>query len=136
MSLLKAFNTHYFDFLDNIINIIADNKEINLAKITSMSIKKANPTFILKVWYKFVYIPYNNVISKGDYEFIINKDYKNDISELKSNGNSIVLDDTLDIINKIREPIRQMNEQQKTESMKYIQNLTKLSHMYHMIQLV
>jgi hypothetical protein len=123
-TILKAFNTHFFDFLSDIISIIKENDDIIQAKSFFETIKRANPTVILKSWYSYVYIPYKDIIDKGDIEFICEKDFRNDIIEFSNQ------DQILNSINKIREPIKIMNEVNKQHSMKYIQNLSKLSLTY------
>ena len=123
-TLSRAFNKHFFEFLDDVIAIFPDNKDISIARTSFDTIKKANPTAILKVWYQFVYMPYKDVIDGGDINFFFDKDYGSDLANL-SNANEI-----MKTIDKIREPIRSMSDSNKAHSMKYIQNLSKLSFMY------
>jgi hypothetical protein len=123
-TLMRAFNKHFFDFLDDIIAIFPENKEISVARTSFDTIKRANPTAILKAWYHFIYIPYNKVIEMGDITFFFDKDYGADLVNLP-NANEI-----MKTIDKIREPIRSMSEINKAHSIKYIQNLSKLSLLY------
>ena len=69
---LRAFNTHLFEFIDDIIRIFPDNMNIATTKTTFEMTKKANPTLLIKVWYKFVYSPYSEIIDAGDLDFFIN----------------------------------------------------------------
>jgi hypothetical protein len=123
-SLLKAFNTHFFAFVDDIITIFPESQDIRGAKTAFELFRKANPTSILKAWHIFVYIPYYKVIEEGKIEFFFDKDYNDDLVYM-SNANDIVK-----IIDTLRDPIRQMSDINKEHSMKYIQNLAKLSEMY------
>jgi hypothetical protein len=124
-SILRAFNNHLFDFIDDIIFIFPDNNDLVIAKTSFDTIKKANPTAIIKAWLKFVYIPYKNVIDNGDISFFFDKDYSDDLSNL-SNSNKI-----LNIIDTLRMPIKEMGDANKEHTSKYIQNLSKLSMMYN-----
>ena len=124
-TIVKAFNTHFFEFLDDIIQILPENVDIASAKITAMMIKKANPTIIIKTWHKYIYKPYFNEIQSGDLTYFFEKDYQSDLQHL-SNSNEI-----LQIINNIRTPICEMNAVNKEHTKKYIQNLTKLSILYN-----
>jgi len=124
-SILRAFNTHLFDFIDDIICIFPENNDLVIAKTSFDTIKKANPTAIIKAWVKFVYIPYKNVIDNGDISFFFDKDYSDDLSNL-SNSNKI-----LNIIDTLRMPIKEMGDSNKEHTTKYIQNLSKLSMMYN-----
>ena len=123
-TILRAFNTHFFEFVDDIILIFPENEDIISSKITFDLLKCANPTAIIKAWYKYIYSPYKEVIDEGDIRFFFNKDYKDDLSML-SNANKI-----MQIINVLREPIKTMGEQNQATSIQYIQNLSKLSLLY------
>lgn len=123
-TILKTFNTHFFDFLDDIIGIFPENTDIATAKKSFETIKRANPTAILKVWSQYVYSPYKAVIDAGNIEFFFEKDYGSDLNLLANSG------EIMKIIDVIREPVRSMSETNKAHSMKYIQNLSKLSMLY------
>ena len=124
-SLLRAFNTHFFDFIEDLLGIFPNNNDLVLAKSSFDTIKKANPTAIIKSWVKFVYIPYKDVIDNGDISFFFDKDYSEDLSAV-SNANKI-----LNIIDTLRAPIKEMGDTNKEHTIKYIQNLSKLSMMYN-----
>jgi hypothetical protein len=124
-SILRAFNTHLFDFMDDLISIFPNNNDLVLAKSSFDTIKKANPTAIIKAWLKFVYHPYKDVIDNGDISFFFDKDYSDDLSTV-SNANKI-----LNIIDTLRTPIKEMGDTSKEHTIKYIQNLSKLSMMYN-----
>jgi hypothetical protein len=123
-TILRGFNNHFFDFLDDIIVIVIDKFDLTTSRNSFMMIKKANPTAIIKVWYKHIYLPYKDVIHKCDVSFFSDKDYFEDVGNLK-NADSI-----MKIIDTLREPIREMGEVNKAHTMKYIQNLTELSCAY------
>ena len=123
-SILKAFNTHFFEFVEDIINIFPENNDIKDSKTALEFFKKANPTSILKAWNFFVYTPYREVINQGNIEFFFDKDYKNDLTYM-SNANEIVK-----VIDTLREPVKNMGDANKEHTMKYIQNISKLSDMY------
>jgi hypothetical protein len=123
-TILRAFNTHFFEFLDDIIRIIPDNRDISVAKTSFETIKRANPTIILKVWHQFVYSPYKDVIEEGNISFFFEKDYGSDLANLNNAG------EIMKTIDKIRQPIKEMSDENKAHSTKYIQNLSKLSMTY------
>jgi hypothetical protein len=50
--LLKTFHKQLFDFLDDIISIMPDNHELVKSKVYFTTLKQANPTLIIKIWYK------------------------------------------------------------------------------------
>lgn len=124
-SILRAFNTHFFEFLDDVLSIFPDNQDIAGAKVSIEIIRKANPTAIAKAWCSFVYLPYKDIILSGDIRFFFEKDYQTDLVYMDNAG------DILKIIDKLREPIRNMSPESQGKTMQYIQNLSKLSMAYN-----
>ena len=123
-TILKGFNTHFFEFLQDLIEIFPENKEIQYAKKSFESLKQLNPSLLIKVWYSNIYTPYQDVISQGDISFFFNKNYEEDLVTV-SNASEIIK-----IIDMLRQPISSMGENNKAQSMKYIQNLSNLSVIY------
>jgi len=124
-TILRAFNTHLFEFLDDIISVFPDNVDIVASKTSLEFTKKANPTLIVKIWYSYIYLPYAEIIDAGNLDFFINKDYSGDLSGL-SNSRDISA-----AVDALRGPIRGMSESNKAHSLNYIQNLCKLSKVYN-----
>ena len=124
-TILKSFNNLFFSFLDEIIRIIPENQEVPAARNSFDTIRRANPTSIAKAWYLFVYKPYEAVIESGNITFFFDKDYSGDLQTL-SNSSRI-----MEIIDKIRDPIKNMGPENLAHSTKYIQNLCKLSSIYY-----
>jgi hypothetical protein len=123
-TLLKTFNTQFFAFLDDIIGILPDNKDIAAARKSFFMIKTANASLIIKVWYQYVYCPYKDTIDGGDIAFFYNKDYSGDLVHVPNSGEVIRIIDT------IRDPIRTMSDANKGHTLKYLQILCKLSNLY------
>jgi len=123
-SILKAFNTHFFAFIDEITTIFPENDGVRGSKTSFELFRKANPTSLLKAWHIFVYTPYRNVIDAGQLDFFFEKDYSQDLAHM---GNSA---DIMAIIDTLRQPVKEMSDINRAHSMKYIQNLSKLSDMY------
>ena len=124
-TILRAFNSHLFEFIDDIISVFPDNVDIVASKTSLEFTKKANPTLIVKIWYGYIYLPYAEIIDAGNLDFFINKDYSGDLSGL-SNSRDISA-----AVDALRGPIRNMSESNKEHSLNYIQNLCKLSKAYN-----
>lgn len=122
-SLLTVFNNHFSEFVNDIHNVFPDDPDILTAKNGLLAIRKANPKLIVKIWKKYVAEPYKDKIDSGDIEFFITKDYSNDLSR---NDNS---DKIMEAIDRLRNPVKLMSSTNQSKTMKYIQNLTKLSYM-------
>ena len=123
-TLLKTFNTQFFALLDDILLIFPDNLDIAAGRKSFETIKRANPTIIIKVWMTHVYTPYRQSINDGDIEYFINKDYGSDLNSVSN------VQDVMKVIDTIREPIRSMDDVNKGHTIKYIQVLSKLSELY------
>lgn len=123
-TILRTFNTQFFDFMKDILMVFPDNAEILTANKYFETIKKANPTSILKAWNSYVYVPYKNVIDEGNISFFFEKDYQSDLSGLANNG------EIMQMIDRIRIPLREMSDENKQHTAKYVQVLSKLSVIY------
>lgn len=124
-TILKTFNVQFFDFLSDVITIVPNNVDIINAKKSFETIKRLNPTSLIKAWFTHVFIPYKEIIETGDAHFFLDKDYKKDLSIL-SNGNDI-----LKIIDTLKSELKNMGQVNHVHSMKYIQILSKLSEVYN-----
>ena len=123
-SILRAFNNLFFDFIDDVIHIFPEQEDIRVSKDFFTTVKKANPTIILKSWHKYLYVPYEDVINNGNIDFFFEKNYENDVNILPH------AKEVMRAIDTIREPVRNMSEINKQHSLKYIQNLSKLACAY------
>ena len=123
-SINKAFNTLLFSFLDDIITIFPEQEDIATAKTSMMSFKQMNPSLLIKSWYKMVYMPYANVIEAGDVSFFFDKDYSTDLQNVP-NGKEL-----MKMIDKVRSPIRSMDDTNRGHCAEYVLKLSKLSEMY------
>lgn len=122
-NILTAFNDHFVDFLNDVQSVFPEDVDILTAKNALIAIRKANPKMIVKIWKAFIADKYRDEINAGNMDFFINKDYSNDVS---SSQNS---DKIMESINRLRGPIRNMTKENQSKTMKYIQNLTKLSEL-------
>lgn len=124
-SILNNFNEHFFEFIDDIIKIIENNKDIKIARDFFKTIRNLNPSSILKAWYSYVYFPYKEQIDNGDISYFLNKDYNEDLTIMVSGKDEIIT-----VIDKLKEPIRNMSALNLSYSTEYIQNLSQLSKIY------
>ena len=120
-SLLKAFNNHLLEFVEDVIRIFPENLDIKTGKTFIEGIKRVNPKKIITYWNDNILKLYETEITEGDITFFVNKDYRNDIgTEVQS----------LKVLEDIRNLVRGTTKENKEKAMKYIQNLTKLCKLY------
>ena len=77
----------------------------------------------MEVWKAYVTDPYYDKIENNEIEFFINKDYDSDIG-LASKS------EVMSAIDRLREPIRRMEDSDKEVVMRYLLNLCKLTILY------
>lgn len=120
-SVLKAFNNHLLEFVEDVIRIFPDNLDIKTGKTFIEGVKRVNPKKIITYWKDNILLLYETEIIQGDITFFVNKDYRNDI------GTEV---QTLKVLEDIRVLVRDTTEENKEKAMKYLQNLTKLCKIY------
>jgi hypothetical protein len=80
-NLLTIFNDHFAEFINDIQSVFPDDADILTAKNALMTIRKANPKLIPRIWIKYVAAPYKDRIISGDLNFFIEKDYASDLTK-------------------------------------------------------
>jgi hypothetical protein len=122
-NILTAFNDHFAEFVADIQNVFPEDPDILTAKNALLTIRKANPRMIVKIWNTFIVGKYKSEIDAGNMDFFINKDYSDDVLTSQHS------DKIMESIDRLRKPIKQMTPEDQAKTMKYIQNLTKLASM-------
>jgi hypothetical protein len=125
MSILTAFNNHFEEFVNDVVRGFPDDMEIATAATALGKLRKANPRLIIMTFKEHVKAPYGSQIEDGKLEFFLEKDYAHDV-EGSDKANAI-----LDKIDKIKDPIRNMKDEEKEKVLKYMQNLCKLCDLYN-----
>lgn len=120
-NLVTAFNDHFLEFVSDIQSVFPDDADILTAKNALMTIRKANPKLLVKIWTTYVYAPYKQQIEAGDINFFLTKDYS---ADLHKTDNS---DKIMESIDRLRTPVKNMSPENQAKTIKYIQNLSKLS---------
>jgi hypothetical protein len=122
-NILLTFNNQFIEFINYIETIFPDDTDIVTSKNAFILARKSNPKIIIKIWKTCIVLKYKTEIESGDLSFFINKDYSQDIY-------STNYDKIMECIDRLRQPIKNMDPTQQHTTMKYIQILTKLSDLY------
>ena len=120
-NILTVFNDHFIEFVTDIQKVFPEDPDILTAKNSLLTIRKANPKMIVKIWKTFIVDKYQREIDSGDLAFFMEKDYSTDIAGTENSSK------IMESINRLRGPIKQMTPDNQAKTMKYIQNLTKLA---------
>jgi len=122
--IMNTFLTQMDECLEDISKVYSVDNRFVKCKLYYEGVKKSNPKMIMTVWKNMVTDKYGEQIEEGNIQFFLEKNYKEDAP-------GILYTPTVDnTIQEIREAIKTMSEENKTISLKYIQNLCKLSKLY------
>jgi hypothetical protein len=122
--IVSTFNTQFIECLTEITDIYPDNLKFKKYKRYIGSVKRMNPSLLVKIWKKHVTDIYESKIEEGNFDYFLNKDYKEDLASIdKTESIEAVIDD-------IRAIMVGMTQQDRDNSFKYIRNLTRLSKHY------
>ena len=122
----SVFNNLFFKLVDTIIQYFPDDPAIRAAEKSLVAIKKMNPTLIYRVWVFYVDKPYKKEIQSSNIDFFIYKDYSNDLKDYAAVHDYKTIADAID---RFREPIKNMDQENQNIIMGYIQSLSKLADM-------
>ena len=122
LTLVKLFNTHIIEFIDDILKIV-DNKDdlLNIKKKIKTLIRLSSVK-TLKLW-KDNCSKYDIEIEKKNYDFFLNKSY---IRDIKND------DFLLELFEKYKTQFLRESKENKENIMQYIYNLNKISKIYYM----
>ena len=122
---LKTFNDQFMQFVEDVITVFPKDPDLILAKNAFIFFRKTNPKVLIDVWHRYVVLKYKKVIEEGNASFFIEKDYNNDVVNLSEWSSK-----TLEAINRLKEPVKNMTVEDQTKCMKYVKNLAILSTHY------
>ena len=132
LQVMKTFLLQFNEFLEDILRIFPDDKDLITAKVYFDGIRKINPRLIINYWKYLIAEKYNDAVEGNNIDFFSEKDYENDIEDIATNrsweGDYSYINEKICII---RDRVRDQNEANKKITMKYIVNLTRLSKLYN-----
>jgi hypothetical protein len=123
-TILIAFNDHFMELLNDIIRVFPEDVDILSCKNTVTTVRKANPRLIIQIWNNCIVGKYKDKIEAGNIEFFIDKDYSGDLANAENSSK------VMEVIDRLRNPVKLMKREDQDKTMKYMQNLTKLSVLY------
>jgi len=124
--ILKAFNKQLTEFIEDLLLIFPGEKDVIVLSTFMKTVMMGKPRKILEVWYNYITLKYKDQILNGEMDYFLNKDYSEDLQNASSN-------EALDAIDKLRNQIKMAfnNESNKESTIKYMQNLIKLTDLYY-----
>jgi hypothetical protein len=123
--LLEAFNNTFKEFLKELCIVFPINDDLKKYKNAYNLLVNVTPKLVIPLWENYVNEKYYEQIMGSNIDAFIDKDYTMDVRNL--GGQKL---EALEFIDKIREPLRNLDENNKNTSINYIRNLCKLSRAY------
>jgi len=125
-TILKAFNNQFEEFLEDVEVLFPDNRDIKTSKTGLLMLRKANPKKIVSVWYRYICLKYEDEIENENLDYFLTKDYSSDLKMDEGASNKV-----MEGIDKIREPLRQLEPDNRKKTLQYLKNLNQLSKIYN-----
>ena len=123
--MLKTFNKELLEFFD-FVHKILPSEEIDCLNTFMKMFVSCNPTQVIYLWEYYVAKPYIDDINKGELEYFENRDYSNDVKDLKQDAQYV-----LESYNNIKKSISKLDKKKKKKAIGYVQRLSKLSLSYY-----
>ena len=125
-TILKAFNNQFEEFLEDVEVLFPDNTDIKTSKTGLLMLRKANPKKIVSVWYRYICLKYEDEIENENLDYFLTKDYSGDLKMDEGASNKV-----MEGIDKIREPLRQLDQENRKKTIQYLKNMNQLSKIYN-----
>ena len=137
--IVPVFAERLEDFVKEMIEVIPSNPDIRSFRKAIKASRMMQPRVLVEVWHKHVTEPYAHKIFQGDFNYFLDKDYRDDIQTgMKTTGNDTNVEEVeastnsiIQSIQSLRAQIRDLDEQNLECTMQHIQNLCQLSNIYH-----
>ena len=124
--IINLFIKHFNEFIEDIELIFPEDKEISLLKDFLKLYSMVNKTSLIDIWTRYVTIPYRSEIEAKNFNFFLDKEWDNDLRYTKQK------DAISNKLSHIKNCIINMEETNKTKSLKYVENLIKISDLYNL----
>ena len=123
--IIEAFNNHFIEFISDIEKVFPNDTDVTLARKSLSKTFIIFPKLLIRKFDESFVKFYSNQIESGDLTFFIENDYRT------THGYKIKEEAwVLEKIDCLREPVRNMSEDEKAKVVQYLKNLKKLSDLY------
>ena len=123
---IEAFNNHFIEFISDIERVFPDDTDVTLARKSLSKTFVILPKLLIRKFDESFVKFYSKEIESGDLNFFIENDYRT------THGYKVQEEAwVLEKIDCLREPVRNMSEEDKAKVVQYLKNLKKLSDLYH-----
>ena len=124
--LIHLFIKHFNEFIEDIESVFPEDREIAVLKDFLELYSMVNKTALIYIWNRYVSIPYRREIEAKNFDFFIDKDWDHDLRYTNQK------DAISNKLSHIKNCVRNMEDINKLKSLKYVENLIKISDLYNL----
>ena len=119
-TLTKLFNTQLSELMGLLVSYFPDNADVVASQTAMNALKRTNPRILLSIWTEHIFAKYAVQISEGNLDFFINKDYRDELTDVKD------VELILDSIDRLRPSFKELSGQNLKDVITYLQNLNTI----------
>jgi hypothetical protein len=128
MEIFSSFNKSYFNFLLFIKKNMGNDAKFNSFYMKNFIIKETNVKLFIKTWYSRITRNYYNQVMNKDFDFFLNKSYKDDVEKNNTSGEAPTV--MLTYITDFKNTFPSLADTVKYEFVSFMLHLTELSFLY------
>ena len=126
--IFSTFNKSYFNFLLFIKKNMGNDAKFNSFYYKNLIIKGTNIKLFIKTWYNRITRNYYTQVMNKDFEFFLNKSYKDDVEKDNTSGEAPNV--MLSYISDFKNTFPTLAQTVKYEFVSFMLHLTELSFLY------
>jgi hypothetical protein len=126
--IFSTFNKSYFNFLLFIKKNMGNDAKFNTFYFKNLIIKETNIKLFIKTWYSRITRNYYTQVMNKDFDFFLNKSYKDDVEKDNTSGEAPNV--MLSYISDFKNTFPTLAQTVKYEFVSFMLHLTELSFLY------
>tara|TARA_Y100000590_G_C15567604_1_gene957279 strand:+ start:671 stop:1063 length:393 start_codon:yes stop_codon:yes gene_type:complete len=126
MGILSVFLDQLIEFFEDLLLIFPNDEDLKYCCPFIKTYRKVNPKHIFDTWDYYILQKYRKQIETEDLDFFTQKDYRNDLVDAEWD----TMANILKIVDKFKFYMKNLDEYNIKKTMKYLNNLVKLSDLY------
>jgi hypothetical protein len=127
--IVEAFNKHLMEFIIDIERVFPNDNDITALRKSLGRTIMLIPKAVIRAFSEHIISIYSAEIDAGNLDFFIDNDYNAKHGHIINNNNTII-----NKINELRNPVRNMLNDDKTKVIHYLKNLKKLTDFYNSLR--
>ena len=131
---IKAFMTHLNEFMEDMLHVYPDNKDILRGKMYFDTIRKAAPGKMVKAWKTHIAAPYDDVleiIDETTMDKILNKNFNKELNMAKDHMDVKDAGALFERMKDLLKIVKDENVGNSIKALTYVRNLCKISKLYN-----